>query len=199
MAETAWGVNRLASTATRADAPRHAALVRETHWLTTVCFLALLVSALLAVAFFAERALRRDYERTAYSELTAVAGIAQARASALPALPPSRPEGLAKLKAWVTEISASEARVTIIGNDGQVFADSQSDSQTMENHAGRPEIREALAKGSGRAIRHSVTLNRDLLYYAVRYDVPGGVPVVLRFALPIETVDEVLQTMAVAD
>ena len=66
------------------------------------------------------------------------------------------------------------------GNDGQVFADSQSDSQTMENHAGRPEIREALAKGNGRAIRHSVTLNRDLLYYAVRYDVPGAAPVVLR-------------------
>ena len=104
-------------------------------------FLALLVSALLAVAFFAERALRRDYERTAYSQLTAVAGIAQARASALPSLPPSRPEDLAKLKEWVAEISASQARVTIIGNDGQVFADSQSDSQTMENHAGRPEVR----------------------------------------------------------
>jgi len=157
-------------------------------------FLALLVSALLAVAYFAERALRRDYERTAYSQLTAVAGIAQARASALPALPPSRPEDLAKLKEWMAEISASHARITIIGNDGQVFADSQSDFQTMENHAGRPEVREALAKGSGRSIRHSVTLNRDLLYYAVRYDVPGAAPVVLRFALPIETVDEVLQS-----
>src|SRR5262245_60390340 len=46
MAETAWSVDRLAETATRADAPRHAALVRVTHWLTTVCFFALLVSGL---------------------------------------------------------------------------------------------------------------------------------------------------------
>ena len=46
MAETALGVDRLAAVATRADAPRHAALVRVTHWLTTVCFLALLVSGL---------------------------------------------------------------------------------------------------------------------------------------------------------
>ena len=46
MAETALGVERLATAVTRADAPRHAALVRVTHWLTTVCFLALLVSGL---------------------------------------------------------------------------------------------------------------------------------------------------------
>jgi two-component system, OmpR family, phosphate regulon sensor histidine kinase PhoR len=157
-------------------------------------FLALLISALLAVDYFAERALRRDYERTAYSQLTAVAGIAQARAPALPPLPPSRPEDVAKLNEWVSQMAASGSRVTIIGNDGQVFAESQSDSQTMENHASRPEVREALAKGSGRAIRHSVTVNRDLLYYAVRHDMASGAPIVLRFALPIETVDGVLQS-----
>jgi two-component system, OmpR family, phosphate regulon sensor histidine kinase PhoR len=157
-------------------------------------FVALLISALLAVDYFAERALRRDYERTAYSQLTAVAGIAQARASALPALPPARPEDVAKLNEWVSQIAASGSRVTLIASDGQVLAESQSDSQTMENHAGRPEVREALAKGSGRAIRHSVTLNRDLLYYAVRHDMATGPPIIMRFALPIETVDEVLQS-----
>src|SRR6188474_1061715 len=46
MAETALGVERLATAVTRADAPRHSALVRVTHWLTAVCFLALLVSGL---------------------------------------------------------------------------------------------------------------------------------------------------------
>jgi two-component system phosphate regulon sensor histidine kinase PhoR len=157
-------------------------------------FLALLISALLAVDYFAERALRRDYERTTYSQLTAVAGIAQARASALPALPPASPEDVAKLNKWLSEMVASGSRVTIIGSDGHVFAESQSDSQTMENHATRPEVREALANGSGRAIRHSVTVNRDLLYYAIRHDLGNGPPIILRFALPIETVDEVLQS-----
>ena len=157
-------------------------------------FLALLISAMLAVGLLAERALRRDFELAAYSKLTAIAGIAQARASALPFLPPAKPEDAAKLRDWVSPLAASGARVTLISTDGQVFADSQSDSQTMENHANRPEVREALAKGSGRAIRHSVTLNRDLLYYAIRYDVAGSTPVILRFALPIETVDEVAQS-----
>jgi two-component system phosphate regulon sensor histidine kinase PhoR len=157
-------------------------------------FLALLISALLAVDYFAERALRRDYERTAYSQLTAVAGIAQARASALPPLPPARSEDVARLNEWVAQMAASGSRVTIIGNDGQVFAESQSDSQTMENHASRPEVREALTNGSGRALRHSVTVNRDLLYYAIRHNMATGPPIILRFALPIETVDEVLQS-----
>jgi len=46
VAETAWSLDQPAAVATRADAPRHAALVRVTHWLTTACFLALLVSGL---------------------------------------------------------------------------------------------------------------------------------------------------------
>jgi thiosulfate reductase cytochrome b subunit len=46
MAETAWSVDRLPEVAAGTDAPRHTALVRVTHWLTTVCFLALLVSGL---------------------------------------------------------------------------------------------------------------------------------------------------------
>jgi thiosulfate reductase cytochrome b subunit len=46
MAEAAWRVDGLTGVATTTDAPRHAALVRVTHWLTAACFLALLVSGL---------------------------------------------------------------------------------------------------------------------------------------------------------
>jgi len=60
----------------------------------------------------------------------------------------------------------------------------------MENHADRPEIRDALATGHGQSIRHSVTINSDLLYQAVRLSSAGASPVVLRFALPLQTVDQ---------
>src|SRR5205807_10193804 len=56
--------------------------------------------------------------------------------------------------------------------------------------SGRPEIRDALRKGDGQSIRHSVTVHSNLLYYAVRLSVAGGPPVVLRFALPLQTVEE---------
>ena len=163
-------------------------------WKLALTFLALLIGVLVAVDFFAERALRSDYERTGFNQLIAIARVAQARPPQLPQLPVPRPEDIASLRAWAEQMAASGVRVTVITKDGLVLADSQSDPQTMENHAGRPEIRDALASGDGRSIRHSVTINRDLLYYAVRQNMPGGSPIVLRFALPLETVDEVLSS-----
>jgi thiosulfate reductase cytochrome b subunit len=45
MADSAWDPS-LASSAATAPAPRHSAVVRLTHWITTLCFLALLVSGI---------------------------------------------------------------------------------------------------------------------------------------------------------
>ncbi|MFI5057060.1 MAG: two-component system histidine kinase PnpS [Candidatus Acidiferrales bacterium] len=163
-------------------------------WKLALTFLALLLGVLVGVDFFAERALRSDYERTGFDQLIAIARVAQARPPQLSQFPPQHPEDGAALRVWVEQMAASGARITVITGDGLVLADSQSDPQTMENHAGRPEIRDALANGDGRSIRHSVTINRDLLYYAVRQNIHGGSPIVLRFALPLQTVDEVLRS-----
>jgi len=161
-------------------------------WKLALTFLALLSGVLLAVDFFAERALREDYANTAFAQLAAIAHIAQARPPHLTAIPPVNTEEFGALQKWVAEMAASGARVTVITPDGLVLADSQSDPRTMENHAGRPEIRDALAKGEGQSTRHSVTINRDLLYYAVKQNVGAESPVVLRFAIPLATVRELL-------
>ena len=163
-------------------------------WKFTFAFLALLVGVLLAVDFFVERSLRNDYERTGFEQLTAIARIAQAHPPQWAPDSAGRREDLSALRDWVAQMAASGARVTVITADGHVLADSQSDPQTMENHATRPEILEAMAKGDGRSIRHSVTINRDLLYYAVRQNTFAGSTYILRFALPVETVDEVLSS-----
>lgn len=152
------------------------------------------MGVLLAVDFFVERSLRNDYERTGFEQLTAIARIAQAHPPQWAPDSAGRREDLSALRDWVAQMAASGARVTVITADGHVLADSQSDPQTMENHATRPEILEAMAKGDGRSIRHSVTINRDLLYYAVRQNTFAGSTYILRFALPVETVDEVLSS-----
>ena len=159
-------------------------------WKLGFAFFALLIAVLLPVDYYAERTLRRDYERTGFEQLSSIARIALASpppASSLSTT--SRPPSPA-LREWLTKMAASGVRVTVITSDGLVLADSQSDPQTMENHAGRPEIRDALATGDGLSIRHSVTINRDLLYYAARFSMPSGPPVVLRFALPVRTVND---------
>ena len=157
-----------------------------------LAFFALLLSVLLAVDFFADRALRRDYQRTGFEQLQAIARIAQSNPPQFTTLPPEKPEEITALQLWIKQIAASGARVTVVTADGLVLGDSQSDPQTMENHAGRPEIVQALAEGSGRSIRHSATINRDLLYYAVRQQSASGKNYILRFALPVETVGEVM-------
>ena len=161
-------------------------------WKLGFAFFALLIAVLLPVDFYAERALRRDYERTGFEQLAAIARIALASPPQPSSLSPSHPEDSAVLRGWVAKMAASNVRVTVIASDGQVLADSQSDPRTMENHAGRPEIRDAFANGDGQSIRHSITVDNNLLYYAVRLSVAGGPPVVLRFALPLQTVDQEL-------
>ncbi len=161
-------------------------------WKFAFSFLALLVSVLLAVDFFAERALRADYERTGFEELAAIARIAQKRPPRWSPASPGFPEDLSALRDWVAQMAASGARVTVFGADGSVLADSQSGPAAEEDNAARLEIQQALANGEGRSIRRSPSLDRDLLYYAVRQATSAGPPVVLRFALPLEAVDEVL-------
>lgn len=158
-------------------------------WKLALAFLALLLGVLLAVDLVAERVLRAGYERAGFSELQAIAQTALTRPIPLTSLPSANSAENDALGAWMRDAGASSARVTVIASGGLVLADSQSDAQTMENHAGRPEIRQALAEGEGRSVRHSVTVNRDLLYYAVRERTASGQPLVVRFALPLETVD----------
>ena len=153
-------------------------------WKLGFAFLALLVGVLLPVDYYAERALLRESERSGFERLSGIARLAQAR-------PPLEKDS-SDLHRWVAQMAASGARITVITYSGQVLADSQADPRSMENHAGRPEIQQALAEGEGRSIRHSVTLQRDLLYFAVRQPAAAGPPLVLRFALPLEAVDQVL-------
>lgn len=64
--------------------------------------------------------------------------------------------------------NATSTRLSLIGADGEVLYDSVKDSQTMENHANRPEIKEAIQKGFGESRRLSTTLGEQTFYYALR-------------------------------
>lgn len=61
-----------------------------------------------------------------------------------------------------------ETRVTLVGTDGDVLYDSEIDESQMEDHAGRPEIEQALKTGRGSASRASSTLGEVMLYEAQR-------------------------------
>ncbi|MBD5543700.1 MAG: two-component sensor histidine kinase [Lachnospiraceae bacterium] len=59
-------------------------------------------------------------------------------------------------------------RLTWVSENGDVIYDAWSDEESMENHADREEIREALQSKEGKSSRYSTTLLEKTLYYAQR-------------------------------
>lgn len=153
-------------------------------WKLGLTYLVLLLAVLASVDFYVGRVLRREYIRAANEHLSSLAQLAKDR-------PPSL-DNSAALASWASWMSRSGARVTVIAADGRVLADSAHDIETMENHSNRPEFRQAMAAGAGQSVRHSHTLNRDLVYWAMRFDRPPASPVIIRFATPLAKINTIL-------
>lgn len=95
----------------------------------------------------------------------------------------------ARVRQWA---ALSGSRVTVVGVDGVVLADSEVAPANMENHLYRPEISQALRAGSGAAVRFSRTLGTDLLYVAVTASRAGAADAplgVVRIALPLREIE----------
>ena len=71
--------------------------------------------------------------------------------------------------------ATSRCRITFIAPDGRVLDDTDllpADVPGMENHANRPEVRQAVEKGTGCSRRLSPTEQKQMLYVARR--LPDG-------------------------
>ncbi|WP_068773544.1 two-component system histidine kinase PnpS [Paenibacillus sp. FJAT-26967] len=88
----------------------------------------------------------------------------------------------------------TEARVTYIREDGRVLGDSDENPAEMDNHMNRAEISQAMKEGAGYTIRHSNTLERNMLYAAIPVrDGRGEVSGYLRLAISLEQVEQTIR------
>ena len=71
---------------------------------------------------------------------------------------------------YLDTIDSNRYRLTWIAPDGTVLYDTQADASTMENHAAREEVQQALAAGEGESSRYSQTLLEKTIYVAKRMD-----------------------------
>ena len=83
-----------------------------------------------------------------------------------------------------------DIRITIIDINGVVLGDSEKDPALMENHADRPEIKEALQGKTGKNIRYSSTLEIDMLYIAIPIIKNNQTLGVARLSLPLTDVNK---------
>ena len=84
-------------------------------------------------------------------------------------------------------------RVTLIREDGVVIGDSEADSRTMQNHADRPEVRQAIELGAGSDERASSTVGTAFLYHARFFPEHH---VVIRLAVPLAATRVILSGIA---
>ncbi|MBN1688697.1 MAG: HAMP domain-containing protein [Candidatus Omnitrophica bacterium] len=93
--------------------------------------------------------------------------------------------------------SGLETRITVIDSEGLVLGDSErtfEELRRMDNHASRPEIKEALEKRFEPSIRYSHTLKTNMLYVAVPVFDEDPRKGILRTALPLTRVNKIIQS-----
>ena len=69
---------------------------------------------------------------------------------------------------YLSQFTAGRYRLTWIAADGSVLYDTKTDAESLENHASRAEVSQALSTGTGESTRYSSTLLEKTMYYAQR-------------------------------
>ena len=71
---------------------------------------------------------------------------------------------------YLSQLTVDRYRLTWIAADGSVLYDTKTNAESLENHASRAEVSQALATGTGESTRYSSTLMEKTMYYAQRLD-----------------------------
>lgn len=85
------------------------------------------------------------------------------------------------------------ARITLIRKDGLVLGDSyekEAELEAMENHLQRPEVQEALTRGSGSSIRFSNTVKMRMIYLAIPLMKENELFGFVRLAVPLNDLSD---------
>jgi two-component system phosphate regulon sensor histidine kinase PhoR len=163
-------------------------------WRLFATYLIVIALCAVAIGLLAGRSARSFYLTHTAEELQARAQLVREQvAPQLGTLPPDALESLVQRLG-----AASGTRLTFIsdGFDGQpagtVLADSSVMPAEMGDHSDRPEYLDAVAGEVGVSIRHSTTLDEEMMYVAVPVMQDGDITAVVRAALPLTRVNQAL-------
>ena len=98
---------------------------------------------------------------------------------------------------YLEGLDSDRYRLTWVASDGTVLFDSHADAASMENHADREEIQEALISGTGSSTRQSSTLTEQTIYEATRLDDGSILRISVSRATALLLVFGMLQPLAV--
>lgn len=160
-------------------------------WQLFPSYVVILICAMLAVAWYNTHSFKKFYVGQMTVFLEAQSSLILPRVSELTAA-----EKFAELNFFCRETGRRvSTRITVIKGNGDVVCDSDEDPGTMQNHAGRPEVAQALAGNNGSSQRFSTTTKQQMLYVAIPVRRNNTLTGVLRTSVPLTAIETELQSL----
>jgi two-component system phosphate regulon sensor histidine kinase PhoR len=153
-------------------------------------FLGLTLVVMAGVTWFTAHSWREFFLARTVRDLESRAHLAAAKMAAVLGQEPERLDPLCKELGRLTG-----SRLTVILASGKVVGDSDEDPAKMDNHADRPEFQEAMQGRVGVVNRFSYTLGHTRVYVAVPLQEKGEIRGVVRFSLPLVSLEEALRSL----
>lgn len=164
---------------------------KRIFWKLYPSYLIVTLLSLAAVYFFSSAAISRFHERQTEKHLREQALFIEEQAHVF--FETKSGDSLALLSKVLGE--KSSARITLIFTDGTVVGDSDKSPAMMGNHRDRPEVLNAMAGNPSTSLRYSNTLRQKMMYVAVPVFREGRTIGVVRTAMPLNDMDEVIQAV----
>ena len=160
-------------------------------WQLFPSYLVITLISLLAASWYASEAMRHFFLEQTATDLKARAALLEKQIRGM--LSPLQTEIIDAICKEAGRLSAT--RITVILPDGTVIGDSRETPGLMDNHAGRPEIAEALGGQTGQSLRFSKTLMQRMLYVATPIKERQEIVAVLRTSLPATAVETEIRSI----
>ena len=157
-------------------------------WYLFPTYLIVTLAAVLAITGYATRSIQHFYSAHITRDLEARARILHDRV--LDQLTTATHADVDRLCEQVG--GESNTRITVALPTGEVIGDTEEAPANMDNHARRPEILEAYATGLGTSVRHSDTLDSDMMYVALPLGDAPPYQGVVRVAVPVTRISAAL-------
>jgi two-component system, OmpR family, phosphate regulon sensor histidine kinase PhoR len=166
---------------------------RRLFWQLFPSYLLITLVSLVAVTWYASSAIRQFYIEHTASDLETRARLFEEQISGqIDPLDAKTIDQLSKKAGGVTS-----TRITVMLPSGKVVGDSDEDPATMDNHRDRPEFIGAIRGNRGASLRHSITLDKDLMYVAVPLKKGTHTVALVRASIPISAIDDALKIIQV--
>jgi two-component system phosphate regulon sensor histidine kinase PhoR len=160
-------------------------------WQLYPSYLFITLISLVAVTWYASTALRHYFLEQTAADLKSRARLFEAQISGY--LDPLNEKAINSLCKEVGRQALT--RITVILASGKVVGDSHEDPAKMDNHVDRPEVIGALSGPSGTSIRHSLTLDQNMMYVGIPVKKGDEVLAVVRTSIPVNPIDDAMNSI----